>query len=79
MAGAIFLYSTSPSPHESTILRAVRGSGGPIRAVALRAAEEQPSEEGLARLAEHFRGDPDRPVELIDSGLDQRPTPSIRR
>lgn len=74
-AGAIFLYSTSPSPHESTILQAVRRGAGctePIRAVALRTALEGPGQEDLAQLARHFAGDPARPVDLRDSGLDTR-------
>ncbi len=73
MTGTIFLYSTSPAPHESTILRAVRRDrrcdAGPIRAVALRAGLEQPDDADLAQLGRQFGRDPEFPVGLTDSGL----------
>ena len=89
MAGAFFLYSTSPSPHEATILGYVglraASSHQPISAVALRAAQDHPSEDDLAQLRRHFctQGIPVsrsrssgavicRPISVKSSGLGSR-------
>ncbi|WP_405058528.1 Type 1 glutamine amidotransferase-like domain-containing protein [Kribbella sp. NBC_01505] len=67
--GALFLYSTSPSPHESQILASVRRR--PVSAVALRAAQDSPTADDLDQLCDHFCTTP-VPVTLVDSGLDSR-------
>lgn len=59
----LFLYSTSPAPHEQTILAACRR---PTRAVALLTALEAPDPAQLDGLRAHF------PVPLEDSGLASR-------
>lgn len=71
----IFLYGTSPAPHEPAILAAVPRIGSesdPIRAVAVRAAQDDPSEGDLATLAGHFSTQSGFPVDLADSGLRSR-------
>ncbi|MBM7785635.1 Type 1 glutamine amidotransferase-like domain-containing protein [Tenggerimyces flavus] len=62
----LFLYSTSPAPHEQTILGACRRPTRPTRAVALLAALEAPDAALLDGLRGHF------PVPLDDSGLASR-------
>ncbi len=59
----LFLYSTSPAPHEQTILAACRR---PTRAVAVLTALEAPDPSQLELLRGHF------PVPLEDSGLASR-------
>ncbi|MFC7622674.1 Type 1 glutamine amidotransferase-like domain-containing protein [Microlunatus sp. GCM10028923] len=74
-SGRLFLYSTSPAPHEAAILAAVPRAGSahdPIRAVALRTAQEDPSHHDLETLVAHFATQPGFPVVLVDSGLRSR-------
>ncbi|GAB3754693.1 Type 1 glutamine amidotransferase-like domain-containing protein [Microlunatus parietis] len=74
-SGRLFLYSTSPAPHEAAILAAVPRAGradDPIRAVALRTAQDEPSDHDLETLAAHFTTQPGFPVLLVDSGLGSR-------
>lgn len=74
-SGTVFLYSTSPAPHEPTILAAVPRAGHdgePIHAVALRTAQDDPSDSDLEVLAGHFATQPGFPVDLVDSGVRSR-------
>lgn len=73
MLGPLFLYSTSPAPHELAILEMARGSdpARPVSAVVLQAALEEPSDADLDGLRSHFctKG---VDVVLSDSGLATR-------
>lgn len=70
-----FLYSTSPSPFEDRILQAADARRTdrtrPLRAVALRTAMPDPTDDDLLRLREHFCNRP-IPVRLDDAGLNHR-------
>jgi cyanophycinase-like exopeptidase len=58
MIGPLFLYSTSPAPHEATIVDRARqhqaDRAGPLNAVVLQTAMATPSDADLASLRQHF-------------------------
>jgi cyanophycinase len=76
MIGPLFLYSTSPAPHEVTILSWARrrrsDPATPLSAVVMQTALNEPSEAELDGLRSHFctQG---VDVRLEDSGLATRP------
>lgn len=71
MLGPLFLYSTSPAPHEAAILARVRSPARPLSAVVMQGALPEPSEADLAGLRSHFCT---QGVEVVlsDSGLATR-------
>lgn len=70
-----FLYSTSPSPHESRIVSLAqlrRGhSSGSVRIVALLTADPEPTADGLEMLRQHFCTG-STPAVLVDAELHDR-------
>jgi cyanophycinase-like exopeptidase len=71
MLGPLFLYSTSPAPHEAAILARVRNPARPLSAVVMQGALPEPSDADLAGLRSHFCT---QGVEVVlsDSGLATR-------